>query len=51
MLYEVITNKREVIKIQDEFLKIYETEDITQLVRFHKELDMISEGYRAQSLK
>ncbi len=49
-LYKV-ANKREVLKIQDEFLKIYETEDIMQLTRFHKELDMISEGYRAQSLK
>ena len=46
-----LANKREVIKIQDEFLKIYESEDIQQLERFHKELDIISEGYRAQSLK
>lgn len=49
-LYQ-LANKREVIKIQDEFLKVYETEDLQQLERFHKELDIISEGYRAQSLK
>ncbi len=46
-----LANKREVVKIQDEFLRVYETEDIYQLERFHKELDIISEGYRAQSLK
>ena len=44
-------NKREILKIQDEFLKVYETGDLKQLERFHKELDIISEGYRAQSLK
>lgn len=44
-----IANKREVMKIQDEFFKIYETEDIDQLIRFNKQLDIISEGYRAQS--
>lgn len=48
-LYKV-ANKREVIKIQDEFFRIYETEDLVQLERFSKELDIISEGYRAQSL-
>lgn len=48
-LYKV-ANKREVIKIQDEFFKIYESGDLEQLERFNKELDAISEGYRAQSL-
>lgn len=48
-LYKV-ANKREVVKIQDEFFKIYETGDLEQLERFKKELDIISEGYRAQSL-
>ena len=48
-LYKV-ANKREVIKIQDEFFRIYQTEDLDQLERFNKELDIISEGYRAQSL-
>jgi putative GTP pyrophosphokinase len=48
-LYHV-ANKREVIKIQDEFYKIYETSDIEQLERFNKQLDIIAEGYRAQDL-
>lgn len=48
-LYKV-ANQREVIKIQDEFLKIYKSDDLDQLERFNKELDIISEGYRAQSL-
>lgn len=45
-----LANKREVIKIQDEFYNIYKTGDLEQLERFHKQLDIISEGYRAQSL-
>lgn len=46
-----IANKREVIKIQDEFFRIYQKDDLEQLERFNKQLDIISEGYRAQSLK
>ena len=49
-LYKV-ANKREVVKIQDEFFKVYESEDLEALERFHKELDIIAEGYRAQSLQ
>lgn len=49
-LYKV-ANKREVVKIQDEFFKIYESGDLEQLERFNRELDKISEGYRAQSLR
>jgi len=49
-LYKV-ANKREVVKIQDEFFHIYESGDLEQLERFNKELDIISEGYRAQSLR
>ncbi len=48
-LYKV-ANKREVVKIQDEFYRIYEMDDIDQLERFHKQLDIIAEGYRAQNL-
>ena len=44
------SNKREVAKIQDEFYRIYETKDLEQLERFHRELDIIAEGYRAQAL-
>lgn len=46
-----ISNKKEVIKIQDEFLRIYKNGNIDELERFNKELDIIAEGYRAQSLK
>ncbi len=49
-LYKM-ANKREVVKIQDEFFKIYQSDNIDQLERFSKQLDIISEGYRAQSLK
>lgn len=48
-LYRV-ANQREVVKIQTEFFKIYEEGDLEQLERFNKELDIIAEGYRAQSL-
>lgn len=45
-----LSNKREVMKIQDEFLRIYGTKDIRQLQRFHRQLDIIAEGYRAQAV-
>lgn len=45
-----IANKREIIKIQDEFFRIYANDDMAELERFHKELDIIAEGYRAQSI-
>jgi len=46
-LYSV-ANKREIVKIQDEFFKVYKQDDIEKLERFSKELDIIAEGYRAQ---
>ena len=46
-----IANKREVLKIQDEFYKIYELHDIDQLQKFSRELDIIAEGYRAQAIE
>ncbi len=49
-LYKV-TNPREVQKIQDEFYQIYELNDIGRLQRFGRELDVIAEGYRAQSIR
>ncbi|MDK2808049.1 MAG: pyrophosphokinae [Clostridiales bacterium] len=45
-----LSNKREVVKIQDEFFRIYESDDVDQLERFNRQLDIIAEGYRAQSL-
>lgn len=44
-----LANKREIVQIQDEFYRIYKLGDIEQLKRFHKQLDIISEGYQAQS--
>ncbi len=44
------SNKREVAKIQDEFYRIYKRKDLKQLERFHRELDIIAEGYQAQAL-
>ena len=49
-LYKV-ANKREVVKIQEEFFRIYNEGDLNELARFDKELDVIAEGYRAQSLR
>lgn len=49
-LYKV-ANKREIIKIQDEFYQVFAQDNLESLSQFGKELDMISEGYRAQSLK
>lgn len=48
-LYKV-ANKREVIKIQDEFYNIYESNDLERLRIFGKQLDIITEGYHAQAL-
>ena len=48
-LYHV-ANKREVLKIQEEFYQIFSTQDLEQLERFCRELDIIAEGYKAQSL-
>ena len=44
------SNAREVAKIQDEFYRIYEKKDLERLERFHRELDIIAEGYRAQAV-
>jgi putative GTP pyrophosphokinase len=49
-LYKV-ANKQEVVKIQDEFFRIYQNGDQTELVQFSHDLDMISARYRAQSLR
>ncbi len=45
-----IANKKEVIKIQNEFYRIYQLDDLAQLETFNKQLDVIAEGYRAQGL-
>ena len=48
-LYKV-ANKKEVMKIQDEFFEIYNKDDLNELRSFARQLDIIAEGYRAQSL-
>lgn len=49
-LYKV-ANKQEVVKIQDEFFRIYQSGDQTELEKFSRNLDMISQRYHAQSLR
>ena len=48
-LYKV-ANKREIVKIQDEFYRVYKQGDIPALEHFLRELDVIAEGYRAQNV-
>lgn len=45
-----LANKREISKIQEEFYEVYQENDMEKLERFHRQLDIISEGYRAQGL-
>ena len=49
-LYKV-ANKQVVIKIQDEFYEIFEKGDVNELSRFSRQLDIIAEDYRAQSVQ
>jgi putative GTP pyrophosphokinase len=49
-LYKV-ANKQDVIRIQDEFFRIYQVGDREELEKFNKDLDLISQRYRAQSLR
>ncbi|MDF2541142.1 MAG: yjbM [Herbinix sp.] len=49
-LYKV-ANKAEVIKIQDDFFRIYQMGNQEELEQFSKQLDIISERYHAQSLR
>ena len=48
-LYRV-SSEREITKIQTEFLRVFHTKDLKQLERFHRQLDIIAEGYRAQTV-
>ena len=48
-LYRVYS-EREITKIQTEFLRVFHTKDLKQLERFHRQLDIIAEGYRAQAV-
>ena len=44
------SSEREITKIQTEFLRVFHTKDLKQLERFHRQLDIIAEGYRAQAV-
>ncbi len=46
-----VANEREVSKIQNEFFKVYLQDDMNTLKRFNKQLDIIAETYRAQSVQ
>ena len=48
-LYRV-SSEREITNIQTEFLRVFHTKDLKQLERFHRQLDIIAEGYRAQAV-
>lgn len=48
-LYRV-SSEREITKIQTEFIRVFHTKDLKQLERFHRQLDIIAEGYRAQAV-
>ena len=43
------TTRREVEKIQDEFYRIYEMNNIEELIHYHSELDRIAQAHKAQS--
>ncbi len=45
------TSRREVEKIQDEFYRIYETNDIEELIHYHSQLDLITQTHKVQSNK
>ncbi|SHI32079.1 GTP pyrophosphokinase [Parasporobacterium paucivorans] len=45
-----IANKREIIKIQEEFYEIYRKDDQEALMKFGRELDLLAESYKAQDL-
>lgn len=49
-LYKV-ANKQEIIRIQDEFYEIYQEGDLAKLQRFARQLDIMAEDYRAQSVQ
>ena len=43
-------SRREAVRIQEEFFRIYEEKNIDKLRYFANELDIIAEGYRAQTM-
>jgi putative GTP pyrophosphokinase len=48
-LYKV-ASEREVKKVQEEFYRIFRLNNLYELRRFQQQLDILSEGYRVQSV-
>ena len=44
-----MTTTREVEKIQDEFYRVYQEDNMEELIRYHDQLDLIAQAYKAQS--
>jgi putative GTP pyrophosphokinase len=44
-----LTSKREVEKIQDEFYRVFQSDDMEALKHYHEQLDLIAQAYKAQS--
>ena len=49
-LYRLSNNEREAIKIQDEFYRIYQLNDLNALQHFHDQLDILSEDNQTPSI-
>ncbi len=45
-----LASRREAVRMQEEFFRIYQEQDLSRLKHFATELDILAEGYRAQSL-
>ena len=45
-----VASEREVKKVQEEFYRIFRLNNLYELRRFQKQLDILSEGYRVQSV-
>ena len=45
-----LASRREAVRMQEEFFRIYQEQNLDKLKHFATELDIIAEGYRAQSL-
>ena len=46
-----LENKREAEKIQDEFYRVFQQNDLIVLQKFHDRLDLLAEDYRAQTVE
>ena len=45
------TSRREVEKIQEEFFRVYEMNDMEELIHYHTQLDLIAQAHKVQSNK